>query len=95
MVNGQTGKVVADLPVEKKRIVKKFIKNSLIACPIFMLVTYGILGLNMYPAFLILAAFTGFMVAGGVSGYKKYKLGRHRMASSRMISYTNDREDMT
>ena len=95
MVNGQTGKVVADLPVEKKRIVKKFIKNSLIACPIFMALVYGILSVNMYPAFLILAAFTGFMVAGGVSGYKKYKLGRHRMASSSMISYTNDREDMT
>lgn len=95
MVNGQTGKVVADLPVEKKRLVKKFIKNSLIACPIFMLVTYGILGLNMYPAFLILAAITGFMVAGGVSGYKKYKMGRYRMSTGSMTSYTNDREDMT
>ncbi len=95
MVNGQTGKVVANLPFEKKQIVKKFLKNSLIACPIFMVVTYGILSLGMYPAFLILAAITGFMVAGGVSGYNKYKLGKYRMSTSNMTSYINEREDMT
>lgn len=94
MVNGQTGKVVANLPFEKKQIAKKFLKNSLIACPIFMLATYGILSLGMYPAFLILAAITGFMVAGGVSGYKKYKMGRYRMSTGSMTSYTNDREDI-
>ena len=93
MVNGQTGKVVANLPYEKKQIVKKFLKNALIACPIFMLLTYGILSLTMYPAFLILAAFTGFMVAGGVSGYRKYKLGKYRMSASSMTSYSNDREE--
>ncbi len=93
MVNGQTGKVVANLPYEKKQIVKKFLKNALIACPIFMLVTYGILSLNMYPAFLILAAVTGFMVAGGVSGYRKYKLGKYRLSASSMTSYSNDREE--
>lgn len=66
----------------------------MIACPVFMLATYGILSLGMYPAFLILAAITGFMVAGGVSGYKKYKLGKYRMSTSSMTSYINDREDM-
>ena len=95
MVNGQTGKVVANLPYEKEQIVKKFSKNALIACPIFMLLAYGILSISLYPAFLVIAAFTAAMVAGGVSGYKKYKLGRHRMSSSSMRSYTNDREDMT
>ncbi len=93
IVNGQTGKVVANLPYEKKQIVKKFLKNALIACPAFILATYGILSLGMYPAFLILAAITGFMVAGGVSGYKKYKLGKYRMSTANMTSYINDRED--
>lgn len=93
MVNGQTGKVVANLPYEKKQIVKKFLMNSLIACPIFTLVTYGILSFHVYPAFLILAAITGFMVAGGISGYRKYKLGKYRMSASSMTSYINDRED--
>lgn len=93
MVNGQTGKVVANLPFEKKQIKKKFLRNSLIACPIFMLLTYGILSLNIYPAFFVMAAFTAAMVAGGVSGYKKYKLGRHCMSTSDMTSYTNDRGD--
>jgi len=94
IVNGQTGKVVANLPFEKKQITKKFLKNSLIACPIFILATYGILSLGMYPAFLILAAITGFMVSGGVSGYKKYKLGKHHMSTLNKTSYINDREDM-
>lgn len=94
MVNGQTGKVVANLPYEKKQIVKKFLKNFLITCPIFTFLTYGILGLNLYPAFLILAAVTGFAVAGGVSGYRKYKLGKYRMSASSMTSYINDREDI-
>lgn len=94
MVNGQTGKVVANLPFEKKQITKKFLKNSLIACPIFMVATYGILSLGMYPAFLILAAITGFMVSGGISGYKKYKQGKHHMSALNKTSYINDREDM-
>jgi DNA-directed RNA polymerase subunit RPC12/RpoP len=94
MVNGQTGKVVANLPFEKKQIVKKFLKNSLIACFIFTLLTYGCLIMNAYPALLILAAITGFMVAGGISGYNKYKLGKCRMSASSMKSYINDREDI-
>ena len=94
MVNGQTGKVVANLPFEKRQIAKKFFKNALIACPIFMLVTYGILSLGVYPAFLIPAAITGFMVARGVSGYKKYELGKYRMSTANMTSYINDREDI-
>lgn len=94
IVNGQTGKVVANLPYEKKLIVKKFLKNLLIACPVFMLASYGILSLGLYPAFLIPAAITGFMVMGGVSGYKKYKLGKYRMSTSNMRSFINDREDI-
>ncbi len=94
IVNGQTGKVVANLPYEKKQMGKKFLKNALIACPAFMLATYVILSLGMYPAFLILAAITGFMVAGGVSGYKEYKLGKYRMSTSNMTSYINNREEI-
>ncbi len=94
LVNGQTGKVVANLPFEKKQIAKKFLKNALLACPIFMGISYSILIMGTYPAFLILAAITGFMVAGGVSGYKKYKLGKYRMSTSDMTSYSNDREDI-
>lgn len=92
IVNGQTGKVVANLPYEKKQIVKKFIKNALITCPIFMLLTYGILSLKVYPVFLILAAITGFVAVGGISDYKKYKLGKSRMSALSMKSYINDRE---
>ncbi len=94
IVNGQTGKVVANLPFEKKQIRKKFLKNFLIACPAFSLTSYGILEWRFYPAFLILAAIVGFAVAGGVSGYRKYKMGKYRMSTSNMTSYINDREDI-
>jgi hypothetical protein len=94
IVNGQTGKVVANLPYEKEQIVKKFVKNSLIACPIFMLVTYGILFSRMYPFFAILAAITGCSVGRGIFDYRKYKLGKARLSASSMKSYTNDREDV-
>ena len=55
----------------------------------------GVLARALAAAFLIPAAITGFMVMGGVSGYKKYKMGRYRMSTGSMTSYTNDREDMT
>ena len=73
---------------------KKFVKNSLIACPIFMLVTYGILFSRMYPFFAILAAITGCSVGRGIFDYRKYKLGKARLSASSMKSYTNDREDV-
>lgn len=93
IVNGQTGKVVANLPYEKEQIVKKFVKNSLIACPIFMLISYGILFSHTYPVFLILLTITGVMIGRGIWDYKKYKLGKSRLAASSMKSYTNDREE--
>ncbi len=93
IVNGQTGKVVGNLPYDKKQLVKKFIKNSLIACLIYGILAYVILRFDLYPFFFLFFVVTGLMVSGGISGYNKYKMGKYRMAAANMISYVNDRED--
>lgn len=93
IVNGQTGKVVGNLPFEKERFVQKFIINSLIACPIFMVVSY--FGLFVPPIFMIPAAITAIMVYNGISSYKKYKQGLYRLSATGMTTYVNNREDIT
>ncbi len=93
IVNGQTGKVVGNLPFEKERFVQKFIINSLIACPIFMFVSY--FGLFAPPIFMIPAAITAIMVYNGISFYKKYKQGLYRLSATGMTAYVNNREDIT
>ena len=93
MVNGQTGKVVGNLPFEKERFIQKFIINSLIACPILMFVSY--LGVFALPIFMIPAAITAIMVYNGIHAYKNYKQGLYRLSATNMTSYANNREDNT
>ena len=93
IVNGQTGKVVGNLPFEKERFIQKFIINSLIACPILMAVSY--FGLFVPQVFMIPAAITAIMVYNGIKAYKNYKQGLYRLSASSMTSYVNNREDIT
>lgn len=96
VVNGQTGKVVGNLPYEKEKIVRKMIKNSLIACPIFIaLFCVFFLIPDLLPFSFLVPVFTFFMVLGGVLEFRKHKHGTKQLTSSSMRSYVNDREDNT
>ncbi len=95
IVNGQTGKVVGNLPFEKERFISKFIIHSIIASPIFMILSYiAFWNPSLWMIFVILAAITGFMIAGGISSYKNYQQGKYRMSGTTMTSYVNNREDI-
>lgn len=93
IVNGQTGKVVGNLPFEKEKFIQKFIINLLIACPILMFTSY--FGLFVPPVFLIPAAVTACMVFNTNDLYKKYKQGLYSLSATNMTSYVNNREDIT
>lgn len=93
IVNGQTGKVVGNLPFEKDQFVRMFIKNAAISCTIFSLLSILFLtvpALKMLFIFPILI--TAIFLASGISSYKKYKLGMQQLASQQMTSYVNRRE---
>lgn len=94
IVNGQTGKVVGNLPVEKGRFIGMFIKNAAIACTIYSLLSILFLS---FPPLLMLFIFpviiTAIFVVSGIKGYNKYKLGMQQLASKHMTSYANRRED--
>ena len=96
IVNGQTGKVIGNLPAEKGQIRRRFIKNALISCALNMFVsTLAFLGggnLLMLLGILLMA--DGFGVAGGLITYNRYKRGLQRMASANMSSYVNKRGDL-
>lgn len=94
IVNGQTGKVVGNLPVEKGRFIGMFIKNAAIACTIYSLLSILFLS---FPPLLMLFIFpviiTAIFVVSGIKGYNKYKLGMQQLASKHMSAYANRRED--
>lgn len=94
IVNGQTGKVVGNLPVEKGRFIGMFIKNAAIACTIYSLLS--ILFLSVPPLlmlFIFPVIITAIFVVSGIKGYNKYKLGMQQLASKHMTAYANRRED--
>lgn len=94
IVNGQTGKVVGNLPFEKEQFVRMFIKNATISCTIFSLLSILFLtvpALKMLFIFPVLIA--AIFLATGISSYKKYKLGMQQLASQHMTSYVDRREE--
>lgn len=96
IVNGQTGKVIGNLPAEKGQITRRFVKNAILTCIAFMFVStlafYG--GGKLLMLLIILLAIDGFSVAGGLITYNKYKRGLQRLASANMSSYVNKRGDL-
>lgn len=94
IVNGQTGKVVGNLPFEKGRFIQKFILNSLIACPIYTALFYS-LGVYILPFLMILVALVAWYIYSAITNYKKYKQGLYRLSATGMASYVNNREDIT
>ncbi len=61
VVNSQTGKVVGNLPYEKEKIVRKMIKNSLIACPIFLHFSVYFFSYRIYCLFHSLFRYLRFL----------------------------------
>lgn len=95
IVNGQTGKVVGNLPFEKDLFVRKFIKNSIISCTIFSLISVLIFRFPaMMPVFFVLGVLDAVLIGTGISSYKKYKFGLQQLASRQMTSYVNRMEDI-
>lgn len=96
IVNGQTGKVIGNLPAEKGQITRRFIKNALISCALNIFVStlafYG--GGRLLMLLLLLLLADGFGVAGGLITYNRYKRGLQRLASANMSSYVNKRGDL-
>lgn len=96
IVNGQTGKVIGNLPAEKGQIGRRFIKNAILTCIAFMFVStlafYS--GGNLFMLLPILMLIDVFAVAGGLITYNKYKRGMQRLSSANMSSYVNKRGDL-
>lgn len=90
IVNGQTGKVVGNLPFEKEEFMRKLAKNSIISCTVFSL--FSILFFTVRPLmllFILLLIIDAILLGTGISGYKKYKFGMLQLASKQMTSYAN------
>lgn len=96
IVNGQTGKVIGNLPAEKGQIRRRFIKNALISCALNMFVSTLAFcgGGKLLMLLLILLMADGFGVAGGLITYNRYKRGLQRLSSANMSSYVNKRGDL-
>ena len=94
IVNGQTGKVVGNLPLEKEQFIRKFAKNAVISCTIFSLLSILFFYVPaLIPAFIIPLAVVIWMLYSGIRSYNLYKLGMLQMSSHLMQTYSNREED--
>lgn len=94
IVNGQTGKVIGNIPFEKEQFLKMFVKNGLISCTVFSLLSILFLSIPALKLlFLLLVLIVGIYLFSGIKGYRKYKLGLLQLASQHMNSYATRKED--
>ena len=94
LVNGQTGKVVGNIPFETEQLVIRTIKNSLISCTIFSLLCILFLSIHRMQIVLILPILVAIVaLINGSKEYNRYKSGMIQLASQHMISYVNRKEE--
>ncbi len=94
IVNGQTGRVVGNIPEDKKQVTRKFIKNTVISCAIFATLCGVFFYIEkMMPVVILPILVAVIQFFGGLSEYKKHKEGAASMAAGTMQSYINQRED--
>lgn len=94
LVNGQTGKVVGNLPVEKRKYILRFIKNAVIACTIYSLLSMlFLLHPKLYICFIFPILIDSILMVNGIKNYKKYKLGMQQLASRHMTAYATRKEE--
>lgn len=94
IVNGQTGKVVGNIPEDKGQLRLKFMKNIILSCLIFAALCGAFFAMEQLMIVTILPVLVAFIqFFGGMNDYKKHKEDRLRMASTSMQSYINERED--
>ncbi len=93
IINGQTGKVIGNLPFDNKQIIFKFIKNAAISCTIFCILSILLFSVPGIGAFMIVPAiFALATLISGINSYKKYISGIQQLHSQHMTLYSNRKE---
>lgn len=92
LVNGQTGKVVTDVPANLGKIKRQMTKNIIIACIIYAIVDVLCLSLNTWMGILIPIFTLFFVVTGGYFAKKAYDEESYHLRSSAMNSYVHNRD---
>ncbi len=106
MVNGQTGKVVGNVPVDKKKALWWLIIAAIIGCGISVpLVTIGITscvqmlhteaGWQGLSILLMIISYLLVIFGGGIINWKKYKKDQERFKSKNTLQYVKNRQDKT
>lgn len=94
IVNGQTGKVVGNLPIEREQFLFNLVKNMVISCLIFCLLSVLLITSKArWIIFILPVMFTVISFINGLKAYKKYKLGRFKLQSQRMNAYVSRTEE--
>lgn len=94
IVNGQTGNVVGNIPVETSQIMRKFIKNFFISWGVLSFFSTLFLSVPyLQIMFIFPIIFILICLYNGIKQYKNYQLGMMQLSSQHMTSYTNRMED--
>lgn len=91
LVNGQTGKVVTNLPANRAKMIRNLIINTVISCVSFSLVDILLLGLGGGVALSMPLGVLFFIVIAGVSSRKQYKEDLYNLNAKSMTTYVHDR----
>lgn len=101
LVNGQTGKVIGNVPMSTKKLVRfvSLLAPSLIVAMsvlsnLYIKIAFGILDTDdaMKISFAIIAVIVSFMLYG-VKSWKKYQNERKYFTESNTVSYVKERQD--
>ena len=105
LVNGQTGKVVGNIPVNKRSFISDAVMTGVVCCTIGAVVFYEI-NQGIAKGYGFFHEYGGsiivflFMLAAGLftrnlSKYNRYKHDKERLASSTTTDYVKERQDKT
>lgn len=105
LVNGQTGKVVGNIPVNKRGFISDAVMTGVVCCTIGAVVFYEI-NQGIAKGYGFFHEYGGsiivflFMLAAGLftrnlSKYNRYKHDKERLASSTTTDYVKERQDKT
>lgn len=102
LVNGQTGKVVGDIPLDKKKARMDYILLLTLSITAFVFVSIFFGGLyNMVPDGRVIAAYALFVLpcvtkfSINLQKYKEYEANKKRLKSNDTIGYVKERQDKT
>ncbi len=93
LVNGQTGKVVGNVPIEKKKVAIGFVITAILSCLLGIFLASAAQGTE--DGFKLLIAISAMVLAVGIARWQRYNKDRAKFKAGNTLQYVKGRQDKT